>query len=109
MISLLELSWIIICLQEDKAIGWSAHTFPGTQGVIQKDPAKRGRIIMMAKVRLALRYAWAASLQIELLPPIAVSRETESRWADAWGNKYTGDTGWSEKRTKRELPRHHLR
>ena len=34
----------------------------GTRGVIQKDSVKRDRIILMAKVRLALRYAWAASL-----------------------------------------------
>ena len=51
-----------LTVADDKAIGWSAYVFPGTRGGIQKDPAKKDRVILLAKVRLALRYAWAGSL-----------------------------------------------
>ena len=47
---------------DDKAIGWSAHVFPGTRGNIQRDAQKVEAIILLAKVRLALRFAWAGSV-----------------------------------------------
>ena len=47
---------------EDKAIGWAAHVFPGTTGNVQKEAGKKERLYNFCKVRLALRYCWAAAL-----------------------------------------------
>ncbi|CAE7190197.1 Carns1, partial [Symbiodinium sp. KB8] len=52
---------------EDKAIGWSTQYFPGKRGNIQKDSKKTAELIIMCKVRLALRACYAHRIRIHLL------------------------------------------
>ena len=47
---------------EDKAVGYTAHFYPGTRGNIQKDSSKVDKIVQITKIRLALRVANAHRL-----------------------------------------------